>query len=138
MALDAPPLAGIKVLDLSAGIAGAVATMLLADFGASVIRVERAGGDPLRSNPGWPTWSRGKQSAIADSQDAADVAAIAALLAAADICVTSDVTGQAFAPAVLATLLGQARNPRLIVLRMPPYQGPGDAPWPAAASPPNC
>ena len=40
-------LEGLKVLDLSWGIAGPMATMLLADQGAAVTRIEPPGGDPL-------------------------------------------------------------------------------------------
>ena len=40
------PLAGIKVLDVTANLAGPAAAMHLADFGADVIKVERPdGGD---------------------------------------------------------------------------------------------
>ncbi|HZT65108.1 MAG TPA: CoA transferase [Acidimicrobiales bacterium] len=45
---DASPLAGIRVVELSTGIAGAYATKLFADAGADVIKVEPPGGDPLR------------------------------------------------------------------------------------------
>jgi len=38
----------LRVLDLSAGIAGAYATKLFADAGADVVKVEAPGGDPLR------------------------------------------------------------------------------------------
>ena len=47
------PLHGVRVLDLSRMVAGGVAGMLLADFGADVVKVEQPGtGDPLRQ---WTT-----------------------------------------------------------------------------------
>ena len=45
------PLSGIKVLDLSAYIAGPYGCTLLADFGAEVIKVEPPTGDTLRNYP---------------------------------------------------------------------------------------
>ena len=53
------PLDGVRVLDLSRMIAGGVAGMLLADFGADVVKVEQPGtGDPLRqwTSEGEPFW----------------------------------------------------------------------------------
>ena len=44
------PIKGLRVLDLSTIVAGGMATSLLADFGAEVVKVERpGGGDPLRN-----------------------------------------------------------------------------------------
>jgi crotonobetainyl-CoA:carnitine CoA-transferase CaiB-like acyl-CoA transferase len=42
------PLSGMQVVDLSSGLAGAYCAKLLADGGADVVKVEDAGGDPLR------------------------------------------------------------------------------------------
>jgi len=45
---DAPPFQGLRVLDVSTGIAGAWATRLLVDAGADAVVVEPPDGDPLR------------------------------------------------------------------------------------------
>ncbi|HEV3214670.1 MAG TPA: CaiB/BaiF CoA-transferase family protein [Vicinamibacterales bacterium] len=53
------PLEGVRILDLSRMIAGGAAGMLLADFGADVVKVEQPGtGDPLRqwTLEGQPFW----------------------------------------------------------------------------------
>src|SRR4051794_41792073 len=55
-------LEGVRVLDLSAGIVGPVAGMLLADHGADVIKVEPPGGDRFRGTPGYDVWLRGRRS----------------------------------------------------------------------------
>lgn len=58
----AQALEGIRVLDFSQGMAGCLTTMILADFGAEVIRVEPAGGDPGWQEPAYLLWNRGKRS----------------------------------------------------------------------------
>jgi crotonobetainyl-CoA:carnitine CoA-transferase CaiB-like acyl-CoA transferase len=57
---------GLKVLDLTRGMAGAVAGMLLADCGADVVKVEPPGGDPFRYLPPNRVWDRNKRSVTLD------------------------------------------------------------------------
>ena len=56
----------LRVLDLSRTWTGALATLLLADAGAEVIKIEAPGADPTRSHYASPMWHRGKKSAILD------------------------------------------------------------------------
>ena len=57
---------GITVLDFTSGRAGGVATMVLSDFGAEVIKIEPPGGEKLRDAPGAIQWNRGKKSVVLD------------------------------------------------------------------------
>ena len=47
-------LEGIRILDLTRGPAGGIATMILADFGAEVLTIEPPDGDPLTELPAAP------------------------------------------------------------------------------------
>ena len=49
----AGPLEGIRVVDLSWGIAGPLGVLLLAEHGADVVKVEPPGGDPFRAYDGY-------------------------------------------------------------------------------------
>ena len=60
------PCDGIVVLDFSWGMAGWLATAVLADFGSEVIKVEPPSGDPFRNHPAWLAWNRGKKSLMLD------------------------------------------------------------------------
>jgi len=62
----AGPCNGLVVLDFSWGMAGGLATAVLADFGSDVIKIEPPTGDPFRSHPAWLAWNRGKKSAVLD------------------------------------------------------------------------
>lgn len=63
------PLQGIAVVDLGLGPVTGLATMVLADFGAEVIKVEPPGGDPLRAMPSSKAWLRGKSTLEVDFDD---------------------------------------------------------------------
>src|SRR5690349_12824992 len=71
---SAPPLAGLRVLDFTEHMAGPFCTMILADMGAEVIKVERPGrgdssrqmGDGSERNPYFRYINRNKQSVTLD------------------------------------------------------------------------
>ncbi|MBZ6377273.1 carnitine dehydratase [Pacificimonas flava] len=90
------PLSGITVVDLSRVLAGPYATMVLADLGARVIKVERPGeGDDSRGigpfkdgkSAYFTSINRGKQSIALDLKDAGDRQVFEALLQRADVLV---------------------------------------------------
>jgi crotonobetainyl-CoA:carnitine CoA-transferase CaiB-like acyl-CoA transferase len=78
---------GIRVLDMSSGMSGPLATSLLAEAGADVIKLEPPGGDPTRALPGFRTWNRSKRSAVLDLHRPADRSGLDRLLAGADVLV---------------------------------------------------
>ncbi|HEY3686244.1 MAG TPA: CoA transferase [Streptosporangiaceae bacterium] len=118
MELDA--LGDVRVIDLSTGIAGPVATMFLADFGADVVKIEPPDGDPARSDPGFPTWNRGKRGIVCDLATDDGRARLDALLPGADLLVVGEP-----APVDVAALARD--HPGLVVLSVPPYHG--TPPW---------
>lgn len=59
-------LAGVRVVELTTGIAGPYAARFLADQGADVVKVEPPGGDPCRADPGFHAVSRNKRSVVPD------------------------------------------------------------------------
>ncbi|ARS26745.1 CaiB/BaiF CoA-transferase family protein [Sphingomonas sp. KC8] len=112
---------GLTVLDLTQGIAGAMATMLLSDHGGAVTRIERRDADPGEDVlHGGRIWHRGKASAVLDFADATDLETIRHLAAAADILVEDFAPGEAerlgFGADALAAL-----NPRLIHVSITGY-----------------
>ena len=64
-------LEGLRVVDLTTGLAGPLATMTLGDHGADVVKVEPPGGDPHRSYVGSVVTNRGKRSVVLDLDDPA-------------------------------------------------------------------
>jgi crotonobetainyl-CoA:carnitine CoA-transferase CaiB-like acyl-CoA transferase len=103
--VDAPKaLAGIRVVDFTHFIAGPLATMILADMGADVIKIEAPGrGDDFRQYPpvhpdlhhGAPfVWTnRNKRSVALDLKSAEGVAVARELIAKADVVVENFSTG---------------------------------------------
>src|ERR1700741_1570898 len=80
---------GLRVVDLSTGPVGGMATMVLADFGADVVKVERPGGDRFRALAAAPLWLRGKRSATAALATAVGRQRLHDLVAVADVLVVS-------------------------------------------------
>lgn len=80
-------LEGVRVIDCSEGIAGPVATLLLAEAGADVIKVENPGGDPSRGSPGFLTWNRSKRSVVLDLDQPTGRRDLELLLSGADVFV---------------------------------------------------
>ncbi|MDR2986435.1 MAG: CoA transferase, partial [Nocardiopsaceae bacterium] len=98
MSQPAPgPLSGLLVADFSRVLAGPYCTMLLADLGADVIKVEGPAGDdtrrwtPPETSDGVSTYymaiNRNKRSVALDFSDAADLAAARELARRADVMV---------------------------------------------------
>jgi len=125
----ARPLAGIRVLDLSRLLPGPFATLVLADLGARVDKIEDAvGGDYLRHMPpavagesaSFHLLNRGKRSAILDLKRPDGKAAFGRL------CGAYDVVFDQFRPGVLARLGFDhaalcAQHPGLVVCALTGY-----------------
>jgi crotonobetainyl-CoA:carnitine CoA-transferase CaiB-like acyl-CoA transferase len=127
------PLSGVRVLDLSAYIAGPYGCTLLADQGADVIKVEPPDGDNLRQYPStlqsenraFLGVNRSKQGVVLDLKRPADHAVLLKLVGEADVLVHN------FRPGVAERLkIDFARltviNPRLIYCAVTGYgeEGP--------------
>ncbi|MYC30894.1 MAG: hypothetical protein F4X65_12510 [Chloroflexi bacterium] len=85
----AGPCTGLTVLDFSQGMPGAICTLVLADFGAEVIKVEPPGGDPFRFQPAWISWNRGKRGVVLDLETAEGREQAIQLAGTADVLVES-------------------------------------------------
>lgn len=91
----AGPLDGLVVIDASWGMPAAVSTMMLADYGARVIKVERPGGGPDAGANIRKSTDRGKWSVEADPHTDEGRAIIRGLVANADVLVESFGVGKA-------------------------------------------
>jgi crotonobetainyl-CoA:carnitine CoA-transferase CaiB-like acyl-CoA transferase len=127
---------GVRILDLSRVLAGPHATMLLADLGADVLKVERPGtGDDTRTwspplHEGRATYflgtNRNKRSVALDMSDDADLATLRALAATCDVVVEN------FRPGALEKYgLGYAQladaNPGLVYCSITGFGSTGGA-----------
>ena len=74
------PLARFRVVEVGIGPASGIATMMLADFGADVIKIVPKGGDPFAAMASSRLWCRGKRIVPADLRDERDIAALRALI----------------------------------------------------------
>lgn len=95
---SSPVLDGLHVLDFSQGMAGALTTMILADNGADVVKIEPPAGDWSRRQPAFLMWNRGKRSAVLDLKRGDDRERAAILASRADVVVES------FRPGVIERL----------------------------------
>jgi crotonobetainyl-CoA:carnitine CoA-transferase CaiB-like acyl-CoA transferase len=102
------PLEGIVVVDESEGPMAGLITLVLADFGARVIKLERPGGDPWRAQAGAALWLRGKRSVVVAGDERRRIDALAR---AADLWVR----GPAECPTGLDDAALAALNPRLVI-----------------------
>lgn len=123
------PLDGVKVLDLSTLLPGPLATLMLADAGADVVKLERPGrGDEMRSyeprfgeaSANYAVLNRGKRAYAVDFKDPGQRDRVLALAAEADVVV------EQFRPGVADRLgLGydavRARNPRVVYCSITGY-----------------
>jgi len=128
------PLHGTRVLDLSRLLPGPFATLVLADLGATVDKIEdTGGGDYLRHMPphaagesvAFQMLNRGKRSAVLDLKKPEARAAFRRLVARYDVLFDQ------FRPGVLARLgLGHdallAENPRLVICALTGYGQDGE------------
>ncbi|GGV18713.1 CoA transferase [Streptomyces filipinensis] len=126
MSTPAPPLSGLRVLDLATLFAGPLAATHLGDFGAEVIKVEHPGRpDPSRGHgPAkggvglwWKVLGRNKRTITADLSSRGGRAVLLRLAATADVVIEN------FRPGTLEKWdLGwaelSAANPRLVLTRV--------------------
>jgi len=117
------PLDGVRVLDLSRVVAGNMLSLLLADFGAEVVKIESPAGDPLRDwlvagvATNWKVYARNKKSVGLDLRKDEAKALLLQLVDSAQVLIEN------FRPGTLEKMgLGpdvlQARNPKLVIVRV--------------------
>lgn len=123
-----PPLQGIVVVGLEQAIAAPFATRQLADLGATVIKIERPGGDfarhydsVVRGESAFFVWAnRGKQSVELDLHEDEDRAVLWSLVAGADVFIHNLSPDAADRLGVTAAMLHE-RYPGLIAAEVSGY-----------------
>ncbi|OBI44862.1 CoA transferase [Mycobacterium sp. E796] len=120
------PLAGIRVVDLSTTLPGAVCTQFLADCGAEVLMLEPPGGSPVRSLRGWPAFGRGKRSQIVDLKSGSGASQLDEVLRDADAMVTT-FSASALLELGIDSVALSARHPRLVIAHITGWGRSG--PW---------
>ncbi len=92
------PLAGVRVVDLTAMVMGPYCTQIMADMGADVIKIESPSGDNTRYISVGPVTgmsgvfvnvNRGKRSVVLDLRDEAGTRALQGLIQTADVFIHS-------------------------------------------------
>jgi crotonobetainyl-CoA:carnitine CoA-transferase CaiB-like acyl-CoA transferase len=129
------PLAGIVVADLSRVLAGPYCSMLLADMGATVVKVESPDGDETRTwmppeKDGVSTYylsiNRNKRSIVLDFKDPADVALVHELFRRSDVVIENFKHG-ALAKFGLDYTTAASINPALVYLSISGFGTAGGA-----------
>ncbi len=95
------PLAGVRVVEFCSTASGPFSTMLLADMGAEVVKIEPPAGDGLRQWPplndgyseNFASLNRNKRSAMLNLKDPADAALARQLILEADVVVENNRPG---------------------------------------------
>ena len=118
-------LEGLRILQIGAGEATAIAGMVLAENGAEVIIVEPPGGSSDRNRPGHVVWNRGKKSVVLDLDTADGRSQLAQLARAVDGAVVALRRGRAAELGADEETL-RAANPALVYAEIGGFgeQGP--------------
>ena len=126
MTEPSPPLADLKVVDISTIFAGPHCARYLADFGADVVKVERPSGDSTR-NIGWRAadgetlwWklvNRGKRAITLDLKSDDDLATLKRMLSVADVLVENLRPGKLESLGLIPDELFEV-NPKLTITRV--------------------
>lgn len=117
---------GVRVLDLTAGLAGPVAGMLLGDLGADVVKIHPPGSGSSSAEPGLAVWDRNKRSAVFHPSRAAEQGALDRLVEGADVVLVGTAGPSVSYEDLRRRGLSPGQHACWIV--MPPYLL-GETPW---------